>query len=354
MAKGLSKNARQNIEKCRSAAVAAVDSYNRPGPSFRTAHFIVLIVLAWTALFHAVFYKRRVNPWYKKAGKSSKGDRYIRIDGDPKHWDLSECLKQYFGGDHPAERKNLEFLIGLRNKIEHRHLPALDAGLYGECQACLLNLEDFLTKEFGQTFAMAEQLTVALQFTQLVPTEKKKAAAEMAGRAAKSVRDYVEKFRGGLNSTVLNSQRYSFNVFLVPKAVTKKELADAAVEFIKVDESNKDEVERLEKLNVLIREKHIPIQNLDLLKPTQVVPQVQAAIPFRFNIASHAASWQHFKVRPMQGAAKPEATDARYCIFDKAHKDYLYTAAWVAKLTAELATEEKFKEITGLAAILKQ
>jgi len=56
----------------------------------------------------------------------------------------------------------------------------------------------------------------------------------------------------------------------------------------------------------------------------------------------------------MQGAAKPEATDARYCIFDKAHKDYLYTAAWVAKLTAELATEEKFKEITGLAAILKQ
>ena len=108
MAKGLSKNARQNIEKCRSAAVAAVDSYNRPGPSFRTAHFIVLIVLAWTALFHAVFYKRRVNPWYKKAGKSSKGDRYIRIDGDPKHWDLSECLKQYFGGDHPAERKNLE------------------------------------------------------------------------------------------------------------------------------------------------------------------------------------------------------------------------------------------------------
>jgi hypothetical protein len=46
MSKGLPVAVRDNLEKCRSAAIAAVDTYNRPGPRFRTAHYIVLIVIA--------------------------------------------------------------------------------------------------------------------------------------------------------------------------------------------------------------------------------------------------------------------------------------------------------------------
>jgi hypothetical protein len=42
--KGLSSVVRDNLEKCRSAAIAAVDVYNRPGPGFRTAHYIVLLL----------------------------------------------------------------------------------------------------------------------------------------------------------------------------------------------------------------------------------------------------------------------------------------------------------------------
>jgi hypothetical protein len=141
MPKGFSQNVKHNLEKARSAALAAVEIYNRPGPRFRTAYYIVLIIIAWTALFHATFYKRGTSPWYKQHGRNPRGDRYVRVDGDPKHWDLSECLKQYFEGNSPPERRNLEFLIGLRNKIEHRHLPELDAGLYGECQAALLELK---------------------------------------------------------------------------------------------------------------------------------------------------------------------------------------------------------------------
>ncbi len=41
-------------------------------------------------------------------------------------------------------------------RIEHRHLPELDAGLYSECQAALLNLEEFLTTEFGARYALAD------------------------------------------------------------------------------------------------------------------------------------------------------------------------------------------------------
>jgi desulfoferrodoxin (superoxide reductase-like protein) len=351
MPKGLPQSVKDNIEKCRAAAIAAVDVYNRPGPRFRTAHYIVLIVLAWTALFHAIFYRKRMKPWYKIKGRNPRGDRYVHIDGEPKHWDISECLKQHFGGNNPPERKNLEFLIGLRNKIEHRHLPELDAGLYGECQAAILNLEELLTSEFGARYALAEQLAVSLQFTRLIPTEKRKAAKQLAAGVAKTVKDYVETFRGGLPSSILNSTKYSFSVFLVPKVANRKELADAAVEFVKVDEANKEELARLETLNVLIKEKHIPIANLSLHKPTQVVAKVQAKIPHKFTIASHTAAWHYFKVRPEAAAAKPEVTDAKYCVYDAVHKDYLYTDAWVEKLSNYLADPHAFQAVVGRAPV---
>lgn len=337
-----------NLEKCRSAAVAAVEAYNRPGPRFRTAQFLVMIVLAWTALFHAIFYKRRRRPWYRtKASGTGKGIRYLRVDGDPKHWDLSECLSQFYGNQSPAERRNLEFLIGLRNKIEHRHLPQLDASLFGECQASLLNLEELLVQEFGQTSSLAESLSIALQFSQIIPAEKKKAAQRLAQSTAKSVADYIEKFRGGLPSTVLNSMRYSYSVYLVPRLANRASSADAAVQFIKLDEANPEELQRLEKLNVLIKEKHIPIANLDLHKPGQVVEELRKRLPYKVTLATHTSAWQHFKVRPQKGDAHPERTRSEYCVFDEAHQDYLYTPSWIEKLVVELAKADVFATVTG-------
>lgn len=342
MPKGLPKTVKDCIDKCQACAVASVDVYNRPGPRFRTAQFIVLITMAWTALFHAIFYKRGKNPWYKKSGST----RYLRVDGEPKHWELMECIKQFYGSANPPERKNLEFLIGLRNKIEHRHLPELDPGLYGECQASLMNLEDMLEAEFGAKYALNEQLAVALQFTRSVPKERRKAAKMTVSNAARSIKDYVEKFRGGLPSTVLNSSSYSFNVYLVPKVSNRKELADVAVEFIKVDSHNPIEIDRLEKLNVLIKEKHIPISNLNLYKPNDVVAQVNKASKNKLTTNKHAAAWKHFKVRPKSGATKPEITDSKYCVYDAVHRDYVYTQAWIDKLIREFDSDEDFQKIT--------
>ena len=355
MPKGLPVVVKDNLEKCRSAAIAAVDIYNRPGPRFRTAHYIVLIVIAWTGLFHAIFYRKRIKPWYRKKGKGTnpKRDRYDRIDGDPKHWDLTECLRQYYGPENPPERRNLEFLIGLRNKIEHRQLPELDAGLYGECQAALMNLETILSSQFGSRYALMEQLAVALQFSGLVPAEKRKAAGKLAAAAAKTIKDYVETFRAGVASSTLNSTKYSFNVYLVPKVANRKQFADAAVEFIKVDEASGAELERLEKLNVLIKEKHIPIANFNLLRPGQVVARVKEAIPYQFTMGSHTAAWRHFKIRPQTGATRPELTAGEFCVRDPAHNDYLYTAAWVERLSKTLADPAKFEEITGTPARAK-
>lgn len=266
MPRGLPQSVKDNIEKCQMSALAAVEAYNRPGKRFRTAQYLVMIIIAWTALFHAIFYRKNIKPWYK-----SRNGRYERIDGEPKHWDLSKCLKEYYKIKNPAIRMNIEFLIGLRNKIEHRHLPELDASLYGECQAALINLEEILVSTFGERYALQEQLAISLQFSKIIPNEKKAAARILANESAKSVADYVEKLRGNLNSTTLNSMQYSFNVFLVPKVGNREKAADAAIQFIRVDEASEEELERLTKLNVLIKEKNIPIQNLELYRASQVV-----------------------------------------------------------------------------------
>jgi hypothetical protein len=347
MAKALPRKVRDNLEKCRAAALAAVDVYNRPGPRFRTAHYIVLIVIAWCGFFHAIAYRKRRNPWYKKPGKTAQGDRYVRVDGEPKHWDLTECLKQHYGPNSPPERKNLEFLVGLRNKIEHRHLPELDASLYGECQAALLNLEEMLEAEFGVKYSLAEQLAVSLQFTRPVVGDKRTSAKRLAAPESKVARDFIDKFRGALPYATLSDIKYSFNVFLVPKVVNRQNAADAAIEFVHVDAASPAELERLQRLNVLIKEKHIPIANLDLYKPTEVVKKVQAKLPHRFTMNSHSAAWRHFKVRPPYKAAKPETTMAQYCIYDQPHNDYLYTNAWIEKLVRELTPVEGYKVVIG-------
>lgn len=241
MPRGLPKLVRDNLEKCRESAIAAVDAYNRPGPRFRAAQYTVLIIIAWTAYFHAVFYRRRVKPWYK-----ARNGRYERVDGDPKHWDISKCLSEYFAGASNAERSNLEFLIGLRNKIEHRHLPQLDPSLFGECQAALMNLEEHLVRDFGERYALVDQLAVSLQFSRQTPDEKRLAARILASSDAKGVADYIERYRGRLPSTVLNSTKYSFNVFLVPKVANRQSAADAAVTFVRVDEASSEEISRLD------------------------------------------------------------------------------------------------------------
>ena len=348
MPKALPQTVRDNLEKCKSATLAAVEAYNKPGPRFRTAQYLVMIVIAWTALYHAIFYGRRRRPWYRKKGSGSgRGIRYQKIDGEPKHWDLSECIKQYYGPDNPPERRNLEFLIGLRNKIEHRHLPELDPSLYGECQAALLNLEELLTATFGGKHALTDQLAVSLQFSQVVPPEKKVAARRLATSAAKTVQEYVEKFRGGLPSNVLNSMKYSFNVFLVPKVANRESTADASVEFVNVDEASPEEVERLGKLNVLIREKQIPIANLDLFKPSDVVRELDERLRYQISMPAHTDSWKYYGVRPKYGEPHPERTRSEYCVYDGAHGDYLYTRTWIGRLARSLETREGYLRVVG-------
>ena len=84
-------------------------------------------------IVHLIFLRKRIKPFYKKKGSTS---RYEKVDGDYKTWDLTECLRQYYKEQSTAPRKNLEFFIALRNKIEHRFLPDLDVEILANAKPC--------------------------------------------------------------------------------------------------------------------------------------------------------------------------------------------------------------------------
>ena len=339
--KGLSYEVKALVLKARESALLAVETYNRPTATFRSGAYIVLMVIAWTSLFHAISLRKRIKPFYRKRNST----RYERIDGDPKRWELKECLQQYYKADNPAARKNLEFFIGLRNKIEHRSLAQLDPEVFGECQSLLLNFESVLVSEFGDRYAIRGGLTFALQFSKIATKGQAMQTAESQKKAFKTVKQYVDAFRSSLSTEVWSDLAYSFKVFLVPKIGNNASKDAVAVEWIKYDPAKPDEMKQYEKIVAMIKPKEIQIANLGLLKATQVANAVGKGLGKRFTTYTHKLCYEHFKIRPPYGAADPSACNAQFCVYDDLHKDYCYKREWVEFLVEKLADEALYSAI---------
>ena len=256
-------------------------------------------------------------------------------------------MKEYFGSEHSPSRKNIEFFLGLRNKIEHRYHPELDPALYGECQAMLINFEDLLVKEFGTDIALLDQIGVALQFSALRPHQQEEALRRLQSAALDDVRHYIQTFRAGLAPEILDSSQYSLRVFLIPKVESNPNVADLSVEFVPYDPSSPTDMEDLQEVTALIREKKIPVASKGLLKPKAVVARVQEGLPFKFTMDTHTRCWKHYKVRPPWGSGNPENTRADFCIYDEFAQEYGYTEAWVKYLFRKLADPVEYQTVTG-------
>ncbi|MFH2056223.1 MAG: DUF3644 domain-containing protein [bacterium] len=330
--RGMSFEVKSLITKAREAAILAVETYNRPTATFRSGAFVVLMVVAWTALYQAIFLKRHKRPFYKK--KNSRF--YEKIDGDYRAWELKECISQFHGSKNPPQKSNQLFFVGLRNKIEHRSLPQLDPVIFGECQAFLLNFEELLCGEFGNRFALKTGLVFALQFSDVLHTAQSKAMTTFSEKQFKTVKRYVDTFRSSLSDDVGKDQKYSFRVFLVPKVNNHVKSADVAVEFVRYDASRPEEMKKYEHLVTFIKEKQVPVVNLGYLRPTQVIKEITERTGKKFSHYDHQLCFRHFHVRPKTGAEDPTFTDARYCFYDEVHKDYVYKPDWIEFLIQQL------------------
>jgi len=346
--RGLPRAVKGALQKSRDSALLAVEIYNKPAVTFKSGGYITLMVISWTSLFHAIFFLRKVKPYYRKPN-----GYFERVDGEYRYWELGECLKQYYGNDtNNPIRKNLEFFIPLRNKIEHRSLPELDPSIFGECQAMLLNFDEMLEKEFGPKHCVRQSLSFALQ---IYPSAENLAEAVKRNRSTKAAAEFVESYRSSLSPEIHGNSRYSFKAFLIQ--VANHESKDVLpIQFIHYDKLTEVQREALAPFNVMVKYKQPPIANAETMPPGIVAKKVQSALGNpkilrgkkeidKFNLGWHTKCWRHFKIRPPRKSDNPEQTTTRYCIYDKRHDDYNYTEEWVGFLIDKFRDEKAYDDL---------
>jgi hypothetical protein len=339
MPRGVSR-VRGLLEKARQAALEAVAAYNNPLASFKSGTYVVLMHVAWTALFLAMFHRRGIKPYYRRQNSI----RFERIEDRPKTWELRECVRQYWGGADDSVGQNLRFFIGLRNLIEHTEAPGVDLEIFGECQALLFNFEELLEKEFGPRYAMSESLAISLQFSRMREPAAQQALRQLLRPVPKDIMAYIDGFRSGLSAQVLGDMAYSYKVFLVPMLGANRSKDALAVEFVHYDPNNPEH----EKAVALIKQRLVPALNVGVFKPSQVVRRVaQAIAPRRFTMNLHTLAWKYWKVRPEKEATEPAACNTKYCVYDVLHKDYVYTEDWVQHLVRELQDQNTYNDVAS-------
>lgn len=321
------------LDNSLNSAFTAVETYNRPRTKFRIENYIVLMVIAWTKLFHAYFQSTIGERYFYK----EKNGRYKKIDGEKKAWELKECIKNFqkLSQEYSLSKAavaNLEFFIGVRNRIEHRYWDSstLDILLFGECQSLLYNYENTVVALFGEEYALNTSLAYALQFSHLRASEQLASQRQLLSKDMQDIKKYIDKYKTDLPQEVYDSQEYSIKLLQIPK-ISNTSRSDLAVEFVNWSTVSEEDKENYQKVTAIIKDKIVkqPVSNANMLKPLGVKSAVKEKTGVELSINNLTDLWKAFGVRPSKGSDSKFDTNTKYCIYDEPHDDYLYTYEWV-------------------------
>ncbi len=339
------------LDESRRQACVAVDFYNRSGDRRSYHDFVMHMHTAWLYLLHAEFERRKVDYLYR----NPRGHALKTKDGDKKFWDLEKCARERFPNNDPV-RANLEFFIGLRNRIEHRYQDALLVATAGMAHAYVINYESELVTQFGAEHSLADELRFPI-FVQSLTPDGIEEQRRLRKRLPVGTRTYITKFEQNLDAAIKGSERFDYRVMLTPLRGPKTE-ADLAVTIVKAEdltEERRAEMEKAGKVGTMvIAEKQRDVMHKDAMAPTQAAAAIEALIPFEFRVHHFVALYKHHgDIRPKAGSHTPEATDPRYCLYDKPFKQYAYTAAYVKKCAEDVNTREKYRAIFAKEPVAK-
>ena len=332
------------LETAKDEAVLAVDLYNRPRQARTLEAFFVHMHLAWQYLLHAEFQRAGIDYRYR----DDRG-RLIRVDGEAKTWELQRCIKERWVAHDPV-RRNLEVTVSIRNRIEHRWQRELTFATAGFAQALILNFESELCGCFGDQHTLDEFLRFPL-FVSAFTSEGVERMVVAQKSLPAPLRSLLASFHADVDGDMLDDQRYEFRVHLVPRTGPRTG-SDIAMTFIRDENLTDDQRRELALLGkagtVIVRERARPIVNAGMLRPAEAARRIDSRLPFRFGLYSHFPQmWKHLQVRPQGGAENPERTDERYCVYDSAQGDYLYTPAFVDRVVSILEDDRAWSEVFG-------
>lgn len=345
MPRGLPKSVRNFVEKSRSAAMEAVFAYNNPFSRFRTGSFVVHMQIAWTSLLLAIAIRSGKKPFERDAKR--KG-RYKRRHGRPVYWGIEQAAIRYFGagrgGGNPIV-ENILFLKELRDAVEHAEMPELDLEVFGECQACLMNFEDILEKEFGVNYAIGQSLAQAIQFSRIQTSEQLTAIRQRYRPIANEIMTWVDAYRSSLSTDILNNQQYSYKVFLVPAVGSHRSKDSLAVQFIRIDPDNPEHQELMSgRTPVLTREHKVPVIGEGLMKAGAVITQLEKRTGVKLGTNTHRAAAVLYGALPEKGEDKAK-TNKKYAVYDSLNGNYGYTEEWVSCLAERVRNEKEYERI---------
>ncbi len=330
------------LQASKSEVRLAVDLYNRSTQERSLEAFVVHMTIAWTKVIQAR-YERDGNDIFIRGYRGHRNWRQPTRDGDfvtkPLHQLLAEQLT-----DNDPVRKNVEFFIGLRNRIEHRHDRDTGTLVHGRVQALMLNYENVLVDWFGADEGLADELRFPI-FLSTITSDAVAALKEVRQRLPQRILDYVQDFDASLDPSVAGDQRYEFRVYLIPQKSSKTE-ADAAMTFVRLEDLDDEQRAQIEQMRTIIRDKKVPVEDLGHLRATQVAERVEKELGVRFRVHhDHTRCWKHYEVRPSPGSDHPERTKGDFCRYNEAFHEYVYTEAWVKFLVRKLSDEEEFEEV---------
>lgn len=336
-------------------ACLAVRLYNDPAEARSFESFVVHMHLAWLYLLHAVLTRDGVD--YRYWENDGKRRRLIRVDGEPKRWELARCVQYRWPNQDPV-RANLDFFIALRNKIEHRYgrlQETLALAVGGHSQALLINYEEDLTSQFGADHTLAARLRFPV-FVGTFTQEGEAALLRMRARLPKRMQSFIADFSTSLDPSIQSDQRFEFRVHMTLE-LAKEHPEALAIRFTRYDDMTDEQKAAVEELGkrgqVVVREHQREVSNLGWLKPTAVVQQVREAIPYRFTMNMFVKAYKAESIRPTGDSKHPHRTDERYCRYDEPHRDYIYSAAYKEHLIKKLSTAAGFQQIPGIEPELK-
>ncbi|MGV9195730.1 DUF3644 domain-containing protein [Arcanobacterium canis] len=252
---------RRLLEESRRQALVAIDFYNRPGDRRSYSDFIVHLHLAWQDLLLASRMRGKRQIYYQSKRKYVKNP-----DGSRKTWELGRCLKEEYDENDPI-RSNLEFFIGLRNRIEHNFEDCLLVVTASEAHACIINYEAELIRRFGDEFTLGNDLKIPIFIHSLQPAEYDY-MAEMRRGIPRATLNYITEFMAGLPKETSSDEKFSYRLALMPVKGPKTE-ADMALSFVNIHDLSEEEKLKLmgKEGSVIIAEKFRNVVHGDEMLP---------------------------------------------------------------------------------------
>ena len=233
------------VVKAREAALAAVQHYNNPTTVFRSDNYVVLMNIAFTSLFQAIFESKRVDytVYDRRTGKAKRV-----AGGKPMLWDVIQSAKYYEEDSGSPVVKNLRFLTKIRHEIEHRalHISEIDVSLCGHCQAMLMNFERILVKEFTSYYSLRTSLALPLHLSGDRPDETIEAMREMHRKEYDEIRGIINQFHEQLTDDIMGDPSFCFRVWLIPKSANRAKSSDISIEFVRLDDCTLQQRQQLE------------------------------------------------------------------------------------------------------------